>query len=117
NSWRPSLRARRIALPPLRTASKASWRSSTWCASRAREGSTSGASAPRKPPRPGCRETRRSLDDDVALARNPAPFLVVGAHERGELGLARIDDLDSHAAVALPDRVVRKRLPQRRIEF
>jgi hypothetical protein len=49
---------------------------------------------------------RTSIHDDIALAGDAAPLIEVGAHEGGELGLARVDDLYPHALVALAYRVV-----------
>src|SRR5438552_10385489 len=58
-----------------------------------------------------------SFDDDVALARDLEPLLVVRAHIGGELRLAEIHHLHAHRAVALAHRLVRHRLPQRGAQF
>src|SRR2546427_6718477 len=56
------------------------------------------------------------FDDDVALARDLEPLLVVRAHVGSELRLAEVHHLDAHCAITLAYRFVRHRLPQRRAQ-
>src|SRR3989442_7540346 len=57
------------------------------------------------------------FDDDVAVARDLEPLLVVRAHVGGELRLAEVHHLDAHCAITLAYRFVRHRLTQRRREL